>query len=275
MGKQIIYVPSVYSNATARYNFLESYNGINNFADFVSTYAGVMFRGDATGSRIDYKCGVTFNAGKLNKFSMKLDAWYWAVNQLLTDINISIGRGSATNSDALFLLSLFTNLSYFKTSNFGIFTDAVSYFSNKSFFVPCRFSPNLNIGDSTVINGVVGVFGTNSIVDGANTVTISGLDSLNGKSATFAFKHIDGSGNIVNMNSATATITGGKFTGTLTIALTPGEKVYPVFTSINGWVISDFGGNIVSANIGFGAGFAGANAANMIDDGNGAFVWTP
>jgi len=275
MGKQIIYVPSVYSNATSRYNFVESYNGIHNFADFVSTYAGIIFRGDAAGSRIDSKCGVSFNAGKLTRFSMKLDAWYWAVNQLLTDINTSIGSGVAVNSDAVFLLSLFTNFSYFKTENWGIFTDAVSYFSNATFFVPCRIFPNMDIGDNTVIGGIVGTYGTNSIVDGANIVSVSGLASLNGKSATMAFKHIDGSGNIANLSTATATITNGVWTGTITISLTPGERVYPIFTSVAGWAIADFGGNIVASNIGFGAEFAGANAANMIDVTNKSFVFTP
>ena len=275
MGKQIIYVQSDFGTAAARYTFNESYNGINSFADFISTYAGIIFRTDATGARINNKCGVSFNAGKLDKYSIKLDAWYWVVNQLLTDINTSIGNGVAANSDAVFLLSLFTNFSYFKTESWSIFADAASYFSNLNFFIPCRFSPLMDLGDTMVVNGVVGNYGTTAIADGNNTITVSDLNSLNGNNVTVKINTINGSGNIVSLGTATAAISGGKFTsGAINISYTPGDEAIIVFDNVEGWGIADFGGNIFKANIGFGANVSGANAANMIDINNVAFSFS-
>ena len=270
----ILYVPAVY-NIVNTFEFAEAYQGINNFSAFISKYADIVFKVDNTGSRINSKCGVSFNAGKLTKFSMKLDAWYWVVNQLLTDINTSIGNGVAANSDAVFLLSLFTNFSYFKTESWSIFADAASYFSNLNFFIPCIFSPLMDLGDTMVVNGVVGNYGTTAIVGGNNTITVSGLDSLNGNNVTVKINTINGSGNIVSLGTATAAISGGKFTsGAINISYTPGDEAIIVFDNVEGWGIADFGGNIFKANIGFGANVSGANAANMIDINNVAFSFS-
>jgi len=274
MANKIVYVPTAYGNVT-NFTFSESYQGINNLGAFLATFAGVSLKVDYTGTRSDCNCGVSFNAGKLETVPMKLDAYVFLVGQLLTKIQTDLGSGVPADSTVIFALSLTTNFSYLKTELWSIYADAVAYFSNINFSVPFKISANMDIGDTMVINGIVGNFGTNAIADGANIVTASGLDSLNGKSATLAFKHINGSGDIVNLSTATAVVTNGIWTGTVTISLTPGERVWAIFTSINVWNIANFGAQVLSTNVGFGPEFAGANFANCRDLSNQSFIFTP
>jgi hypothetical protein len=271
MARNIIYVPTRFAESANRFTFTTSYNGISNFAALIAKYTSIQLVPDTTGNKIDYNgCG-RFSSGKLTKYALPLDVYNFIVTQLADKISADIVGKTALNSDAAFLITLFVNIGYLKTSEWGAvgYADAVTYFSGNSFFLPLRFSPKTELGENITINGIAGIFGTNSIADGANSILINGLTSFVGKSATVEIYNYAGVGGTFNsLATATGTVGAkGDLSLNPSITYTPGDLVFFRFNSIDSFASGVYAGKVFqAAKLGYGASFNGASLERMVDD---------
>jgi hypothetical protein len=274
MGKGIknVYVPTnSFATAANRYAFTTSFEGVSTFSAFAAKFMNMRFFEDTVGNKVDYNCG-NFASGKLIKTPMKWTAWRFAVDQFATKINSDFGSGvPAANSDAVFLLSLFVNMSYIQTEKFTTcgYTDFINYWEDPTHFVPARFSPQ--ILPSVTANGIVLGNGTGALVDGTNTIKAIGLDIFNGYEGKFEIKTIGGDGNYSILGTNTATVTAGIFNVAVTISYTSGLLV-PVF-SLQAFSHADYGGNVFNTNFQIGTGYAGVQADLEIFDKDSTFIF--
>lgn len=272
MARIITYVPNArFAEAANRFTFSTPYNGISNFAALIYKYSGVQLVADTTGNKVDYNgCG-RFSSGKLTKYALPLDVYNFIVTQLADRISSDIAGKVAQNSDAAFLITLFVNIGYLKTSQWGAvgYADAVTYFSGNSFFLPLRFSPKTDLGENITINGIAGLFGTDSLVNGVNSIKIGGLTSFVGKNCSVEIYNYAGVGGTFNsLGTADGTVGAkGDLSLSASITYTPGDAVYFRFSSIDSFANDAYAGKVFNgAKLGYGASFNGASFERMIDD---------
>lgn len=263
---QLIFVPAVIGNSFATYELATAYNGITNLSAILAKYADVTIRSDFAGNKIDCNCSPSLDGFKFNSITLPFDVWVTIMNDIATNIHNAISSGVAATAlqiAAEYVAPYFLNLGFWNRTSWDA-TTAKAYYAARNPNISLRFVPSGSQGGNNSIGGNVGFFG-NTFADG-NKITIGGLSSLNGKSATVTVSAVNGStGNYSVAGSASTTITSGIFSATISATITPGANYFVGITSITIFAKSDFSGNVFNANIGYGKDFAGVNAALQID----------
>lgn len=275
---KIIYTPRVFANAAERFNFTTSYQGISNFAALIANVAGLRFVADDSGAKWENNrtCG-KFVSSYVQRFAINADVYQFITSQIAEKINADFGAGvPAANSDAAFLATLFFNIGSLKTENWTSigYTDAVTYYSGSRFLIPARFFPVTDFASNTVINGVAGIYGANSIVNGANTIKIVELTSFVNKAYVVEIFNYGADGTFNSLGTASGVVAaGGIISNTIDITYTPGTPVFFRVKSLDGFsgVLGTPGAyaNVFKTfNLGYGAGFNGVNLELSIYDPN-------